>query len=369
MSVSAEDRPEPEAATRAKRKIEEVDEIEIDVDAPEPPSKKALRKSKKAKVNASNGDTPTKDDLETKTTNTSRSGYGVWIGNLNFTTAKKDLQDFFTQPTETPIRSDQITRIHLPTGNPRHGVPQNKGFAYVDFVDQVTLTAALQLSEALLTGRRVLIKNAKDFAGRPDKSQDDSKIPQGQTSRKVFVGNLPFDITADGLRSHFRLAGQIADLHMATFEDSGKCKGYAWVTFEDISSAIAVVRGWAEIDLQADSTEEKKASRKRVWFHKIEGRKLRMEYAEDSTTRYNKRFKKGADRALEEVVPEEGNADDEPHRMRNGSRRRNGERQQRPAAVTTNADTGEPTRQGSSMAGATDGNHGIVATGTKTTFD
>ena len=369
MSVSVEDRSEPELATRAKRKLEEVDEIEIDVDAPEPPSKKALRKSKKAKVTASNGDVPTKDDLETKTTNTSRSGYGVWIGNLNFTTAKKDLQDFFTQPTETPIRSDQITRIHLPTGNPRHGVSQNKGFAYVDFIDQATLTAALQLSEALLTGRRVLIKNAKDFAGRPDKSQHDSKIPQGQTSRKVFVGNLPFDITADGLRAHFQAAGEIADLHMATFEDSGKCKGYAWVTFEDISSAIAVIRGWAEIGLQTDSVEENKASRKRVWFHKIEGRKLRMEYAEDSTTRYNKRFKKNADRGQGEVAQEEANADDASSRMQNGVHRRNGERQQRPAAFTTKADAGEPTRQGSSMVGVTDGNHGTVATGTKTTFD
>ena len=34
---------------------------------------------------------------------------------------------------------------------------------------------------------------------------------------------------------------------MATFEDSGKCKGFAWVRFEAVEAAESAVRGWVRI--------------------------------------------------------------------------------------------------------------------------
>ena len=265
-----------------KRKREDAQEIEIDVDAPEPPSKKALRRAKKTKLVAANGTVP---DVPASSTGTSRSEYGIWIGNLNFSTTKEDIHAFVTGDKAYPIEANQITRIHIPASNPKHGAFQNKGFAYVDFVEGNTVATALQLSEKLLGGRRVLIKGSKDFAGRPERSASNKQATA--PSRKLFVGNLGFDVATEELRQHFEQAGQVEDIHMATFEDSGKCKGYAWITFDGIPSATTATRGWAEVGQSSD-----RSTRKRVWLNRMKGRTLRMEYAEDATTRYNKRFGK-----------------------------------------------------------------------------
>lgn len=278
------------------------DDLEIDINAPEPPSKKALRKAKKQKTEAkaeekhteqvdtiheaSANSAPVHHDV--KSSDAKRSGYGIWIGNLSFTTTKDDLITFISSDAHHAIRKDQITRVHLPSGQQRNGKPQNKGFAYIDFTDEKTNEQALELSEKLLDGRRVLIKDAKNFEGRPEKKtakEDEGKTP----SHKIFVGNLGFDTSVEDLERHFEMCGKIQKTHMATFEDTGKCKGYAWIEFEQLSAAQTAMRGWLEREAHQDSA---KMSKRRVWLQKMNGRTLRMEYAEDATTRYHKRHGK-----------------------------------------------------------------------------
>ena len=152
-------------------------ELKIDLDAPEPASKKALRKAKKSKNASQHKVDTTADNNETsRTTRTARTTKadegrqtqsGIWIGNLPYTTTKIDLQTFLTTDSSHVIKPESISRINLPMNAPKHGKSQNKGFAYVDFTDAGVLERALQLSEKLFMGRRVLIKNAKSFEGRP----------------------------------------------------------------------------------------------------------------------------------------------------------------------------------------------------------
>lgn len=286
-----------------RKRDEELAELEVDINAAEPPSKKALRKAKRSKTRPT---VTTRDDVplattaslslsaETKKTETdpmsnqTRSGFGIWIGNLSFFTTREDLLGFVTNDSDHPITKDEVTRIHMPSGPMKNGKPQNKGFAYIDFADQTALNHALELSEKLLAGRRVLIKDAKSFEGRPASKEE---VTSGKTpSRKVFVGNLSFDTTTDMLEEHFGVCGPIQKTQVATFEDSGKCKGYAWVEFEQLSSAQAAMRGWVE---QGTLTGPRQ-SKKRVWLKQMHGRQLRMEFAEDSATRYSKRFGKEA---------------------------------------------------------------------------
>lgn len=305
-----------------KRKLRDGPELEIDVNAPEPASKKALRKAKKKKTDA-----PSAADETVVATNDSkdnpeptvnkRSDYGLWIGNLAFSTTKDDLRRFFT--SNCSFTDTTITRIHLPKGAEKFGRTQNKGFAYVDFSTEKALEEALGLSEQLLTGRRVLIKNAKSFEGRPEKSQDqDVSAKTGHPpSHRIFVGNLSFDVTKEALEEHFSRCGTLSNVHMATFQDTGKCKGYAWVEFEEIAAAEAAVKGFIMVgeDNEEESSDgtsssesedgEKKQRKKhkkqwkprqrKVWVNQLLGRRMRMEFAEDATTRYNKRFGKGSE--------------------------------------------------------------------------
>jgi len=144
------------------------------------------------------------------------------------------------------------------------------------------------------------------------------------------------------LTEHFELCGPIEICFVATFEDSGKCKGYGWVTFGEIEAAEAAVKGFVmvpEVDEDEDdedgieeNAEEKEEDDKedeegyipidskepdsdeadsanedepkpkaprapkprmqRRFVNRIHGRPLRVEFAEDPQTRYKKRYGK-----------------------------------------------------------------------------
>ncbi|KAL8702757.1 MAG: hypothetical protein Q9201_004079 [Fulgogasparrea decipioides] len=332
---------DPKASKKRKRAAEAPEELEVDIHAPEPPSKKALRKANKTKSavisTIATGPNPTSashqdrksaaqstGNLSEKGTPSRRSDYGVWIGNLLYTVTQSDLRTFFTN--ETNIARSTITRIHMPAPNDSSSSrqktkPQNKGFAYVDFSTPGAAAEAVALSETLLAGRKVLIKDASNFEGRPDKKDDTQcqatkALATGKSpSKRIFVGNLAFDTEKGDLKEHFAQCGEVVDVHVTTFEDSGKCKGYAWITFQDVGAAEAAVRGWIlkkpeSLDEQAEKGEDtrrdedgssaarkkrKKEPKERKWYiNKVKGRTMRMEFAEDASLRYKKRFGKEA---------------------------------------------------------------------------
>ncbi|KAI1943363.1 Nucleolar protein 13 [Ophidiomyces ophidiicola] len=301
-----------------KRKLDP--DIEVDINAPEPPSKKALRKAKKKSVSAkiditqSTGLQPKAQDVPKELTK-KRSGFGIWIGNLPFSASQDNLLQFFT--TLGSFNANEIIRIHLPNGEKRNGKQQNKGFAYIDFSTSAAVPRAIALSEKLLLGRAVLIKDANNFSGRPEKSgdnkDDSARRPGNPASNKIFVGNLGFDVTKQILEEHYKSCGGISHVHLATFEDSGKCKGYGWVEFDDLDAAEAAVRGFvrvpdgehievneeslAHVEAEHGEKTKRKLKEKKMWVNRLMGRSLRVDFAEDSSTRYKKRFgKEGFDR-------------------------------------------------------------------------
>lgn len=360
--------------SRKRKRDSDVAELEVNINAPEPSSKKALRKAKKAKTVP-----PTSVKNETATAKSrpvkgepaaadggkspaltaaselavKRSEHGIWIGNLPWSATKLDVRTFITSNTD--IHDDEITRMHMPSpredavginnGSTRVDAPkpQNKGFAYIDFSHAAALSKALTLSETLLCGRRVLIKDSTSFEGRPAKSAGDNMTRDGNgkpPNKRIFIGNLGFDPTEEDLRQHFARCGQVNNVHVATFEDSGKCKGYAWAEFEELSAAEAAVRGWADFyedddddqaaaehedeeiqkalgvnednnysnaedDQEAEKkqhqalkplakTKAKKQKKPRKWWvNKLKGRPLRIEFAEGKEVRYKKRYGTG----------------------------------------------------------------------------
>lgn len=321
--------PIPEPSRKRKRAVDVTEEIEINVSAPEPPSKKALRKAKKGKLTGlpdleKSAGPAVKSDLEQgqvkQEESAKRSEYGIWIGNLPYTTTKADIIKFLIDNTE--IAEEMITRLNMPSPSESNKSaiqkkkPVNKGFAYVDLSSSEALKEALGLSEKLLTGRRVLIKDSKSFEGRPEKSKDGateespSKLEK-MPSKRMFVGNLGFDTTKEDLQEHFAPCGEVIDVHVATFEDSGKCKGYAWVEFETVDSGAAAKRGWVKLSttgVGSSGTKDEEESEHKTgtgsgeerldmvakprkwWVNRLKGRPLRMEFAEDKAVRYKKRF-------------------------------------------------------------------------------
>jgi RNA recognition motif-containing protein len=306
-----------------KRKREIIpSEIEIDVSLPEPASKKAARKAKKAKTapapTISTSATTTGNAAETETAETKeakRSDHSVWIGNLPWSATKETLRTFLT--TNAEITDEDITRIHMPAPRapPRpnwtDAKPTNKGFAYVDFATELAMYSCIALTETRMDNRPLLIKNSKNFEGRPDKPKEeqhdrDTTLRGGKEakapSKKIFVGNLGFETSKEDLETHFAQCGVVENIHMATFEDTGKCKGFAWVTFEELDAATAAVKGYVyKIDPDTKKSQSKdeqngeaddKSKKRKFRLNKLLGRDLRCEFAEDGTTRYQKRYGK-----------------------------------------------------------------------------
>ncbi|CZR60522.1 related to S.pombe Rnp24p, Nsr1p and human splicing factor [Phialocephala subalpina] len=308
--------------TSKKRKTS-VEEIEVDITLPEPPSKKALRALKKGKPlppsKSGAESTPEPEPKKAKKAEVEkRSEHGVWIGNLPFHISKEVLRAFLVENSD--ITEEMITRVHMPGPNDTKSankvedkrkfkkVENNKGFAYVDFSTAEGVKEAVELSEQLLSGRRLLIKDNKSFEGRPEKTKEETRKEGKPPSRKVFIGNLSYDVTEDSLKEHFLKCGPIATCMVAAFEDSGKCKGYGWVTFEELEGAQNAVNGFVRIeeeisdasesedDSDSDASESKPKAKKtklrKWWVNKIKGRPLRAEFAEDAQVRYKKRYGK-----------------------------------------------------------------------------
>lgn len=377
MSTEAESPPRasPEVASapskKSKKRKNDTEEIEVDLSLPEPPSKKAKRLLKKGKPlpvkKDSDDEASDKEeggDKKDKDKKKERSPYGVWIGNLRFSVTKKDLRDWLVENSGGSITAEHITRIKLPSSKPKgarraEGAGaaepfENKGYAYVDFSTYETTIAAIALSETEWHRRKLLIKDAKSFEGRPAKPKaegDDagagaaaaaaekaSAEPPKPTAKKIFVGNLSFQTTEDDLHELFGTCGEIEWIKVAQFEDSGKCKGYAWVKFKEAEAAEWAVKGFVKIKeveeteedfMDVDDKEEdqagedhaeeqsgddddeekeekqkkKKAAQKaksqkeerrvktrKWWVNTLHGRRLKIEAAEDDQTRYKKRY-------------------------------------------------------------------------------
>lgn len=314
--------PDPTPKKRKRTDDTIAEELEIDVNLPEPPSRKALRKAKKQKKDSNGTSKPTPTDEEQATPTTKkpeRSPHSIWIGNLPWTCDRDALRAFLIEHAGGAIAADDITRIHMPApaAPPRNwtgsGKPRNKGFAYVDFASQQALYAALALTETMLAGRRVLIKDARNFDGRPEPAQEEGsgEAAAGKQERarqtreesdRVFVGNLGFEVTREEVQEHYGRCGEVTSVFLATFEDSGKCKGFGWVIFKEIEGARGAVRGWVKVPEDDDEEDDgdvehedgqatKKRPIKKVYVNRLHGRTLRCEFAESSTERYNKRFR------------------------------------------------------------------------------
>ena len=303
----------------SKKRKASAEEIEVDVTAPEPPSKKALRRLKKGKPlppSKSGAESTPEPEPKKKTEVEKRSEHGVWIGNLPWSVSKDDLRSFLVEHSD--IAPEMITRFHMPGPNdskPANKVEKkfgkvvhNKGFAYVDFSTADAVQKAVELSEQLMSGRRLLIKNQKSFEGRPEKTKEETNNDGKPASKRIFLGNLSYDVTEDMLKDHFEKCGTIESVKVATFEDSGKCKGYAWIVFDDLEAAKKAVRGFVHIeeelsdaseldgedgsDEEGDVSKPKKTKTRKWWINKIKGRPLRMEFAEGADVRYKKRYGK-----------------------------------------------------------------------------
>jgi len=81
---------------------------------------------------------------------------------------------------------------------------------------------------------------------------------------KIYVGNLPYSTTQEDLQEAFAVYGAITELKLIMDRETGRSKGFAFITFEEASAAEAA--------LALNSTE-------------LGGRQIKVNIAKDNNSR------------------------------------------------------------------------------------
>lgn len=207
-SNSTSDSPLP--SSRSTSPIPQDQKSEAEIVETEVLSHKERRKRRKlASQPAASVPLPIPEPLAKPT----RSRFGVWVGNMLYSTTTADVEKFFSS-------CGPITRLHMPPS--KSGGHPNGGFAYVDFDSAEALERALEKSESLLGGRKLLIKRSTDYTGRPSAPTETSKPGRKILERQrqppaacLFLGNLGFETTVS-LSLTFFFGSALAAYHSLT---------------------------------------------------------------------------------------------------------------------------------------------------------
>ncbi|MFC4994970.1 RNA recognition motif domain-containing protein [Rubritalea tangerina] len=58
---------------------------------------------------------------------------------------------------------------------------------------------------------------------------------------KVYVGNLPYDVTEEELKAHFETQGKVSDIHLVIDKYTDQPRGFGFVTMEDQNGMLAAI--------------------------------------------------------------------------------------------------------------------------------
>lgn len=113
---------------------------------------------------------------------------------------------------------------------------KSKGYAYVEFKDELCVLEALKLDHTPVEGRPMYVSKCEEKSSR----KPQFKFATSMEKNKLFVKGLPFTCTKEELTEIFSKHGKIKDVRLVTYR-SGAPKGLAYVEYEDEQTATQAV--------------------------------------------------------------------------------------------------------------------------------
>lgn len=139
----------------------------------------------------------------------------LFIGGLNWETNEDRLKQYFSKYGE-------VTEMNVMRDN---NTGKSRGFAFLTFASGDSVDAVMK-EKHILDGKLIDPKRA---------------IPKDEQEKvgKVFVGGIAAEVTPEEFRNFFEKFGSIIDSQLMINKDTGKSRGYGFVTYD---SAEAVER-------------------------------------------------------------------------------------------------------------------------------
>ncbi|XP_075067440.1 putative RNA-binding protein 23 [Mixophyes fleayi] len=137
-----------------------------------------------------------------------------------------DLEDFFSsvgKVRDVKIISDRNSR-------------RSKGIAYVEFLDIQSVPLAIGLTGQRLLGVPIIVQASQAEKNRLAAMANN--VQRGNFGpMRLYVGSLHFNITEDMLKGIFEPFGKIENIQLLREPDTGRSKGYGFITFSDAECA------------------------------------------------------------------------------------------------------------------------------------
>ncbi|XP_053324354.1 probable RNA-binding protein 23 isoform X4 [Spea bombifrons] len=138
----------------------------------------------------------------------------------------RDLEDFFSavgKVRDVRIISDRNSR-------------RSKGIAYVEFCDIQSVPLAIGLTGQRLLGVPIIVQASQAEKNRLAAMANN--LQKGNSGpMRLYVGSLHFNITEDMLRGIFEPFGKIENIQLLKEPDTGRSKGFGFITFADAECA------------------------------------------------------------------------------------------------------------------------------------
>ena len=74
-------------------------------------------------------------------------------------------------------------------------------------------------------------------------SHDQGQIEHEGMNTRLYVGNLSFNTNADGVRTAFQEFGTVSDVHLVSDRETGRSRGFAFVTMGTPEEATKSIEG------------------------------------------------------------------------------------------------------------------------------
>merc|ERR1719223_965725 len=149
----------------------------------------------------------------------------LYVGNLDYATDETRLRDEFSQ-------FGTVTEVFLPT---ERGTSRPRGFGFVTYVNRSSAEEAInKLDQTQLDGRTIRVNESRPRGegGARGPPGGGTFNASGRDVVKLYVGNLSYDTTQETLERHFGTYGEVTDCFLPTDRDSGRPRGFAFVSMK-----------------------------------------------------------------------------------------------------------------------------------------
>ncbi|KAI8957911.1 splicing factor, CC1-like protein [Daldinia sp. FL1419] len=184
------------------------------------------------------GRTPKRDPTP-QLTEDERDRRTVFVQQLAARLRTKELKEFFEKVgpvTEAQIVKDRISG-------------RSKGVGYVEFKNEESVTAALQLTGHQLLGIPVIVQLTEAEKNRQVRNTEGSGSHANSIPfHRLYVGNIHFSITEQDLQNVFEPFGELEFVQLQK-DDTGRSRGYGFVQFREADQAREALEKMNGFDL------------------------------------------------------------------------------------------------------------------------